>query len=55
LVVGESASATPLPKITAKAIEANSRTILLIPIHPSFVGRRKKGVRTPPCNVTEVT
>src|SRR5919112_820512 len=53
LVVGESASATPLTKITAKAIEANSRTILLIPIHPSLLGRRKKGVKPPPRNVTE--
>jgi transposase len=31
----------------AKAIEANSRTILRIAMHPSLVGRRKEGCQTP--------
>jgi hypothetical protein len=47
------ASATPLASSSARAIEVNSRTILGIPLHPSFlVRRRKNGVRLPPPNVT---
>src|SRR5215211_6886737 len=40
-------SVTPPAKSTAKPIEASSRTILLIPIHPSLAGRRKERCADP--------
>src|ERR687894_1799583 len=42
------ARATPLATSIARAIEASSRPVLRIPLHPSLVGQRKNGVRNLP-------
>jgi hypothetical protein len=45
-------SAATLRSSTAKAVEANTRAVLLIPIPPLLWGGGKKGVRPPPRYVT---
>src|SRR5215211_440062 len=39
----------PDKSTTDNAAEINNRTVLLIPIHPYLVARRKKGVSRPAC------
>src|SRR4028118_318382 len=41
------ACATPPAKSTARAIEANSRTVLLIPMPPFLSEAEEEGVQTP--------